>query len=154
MTSRRWCNRDSKDLAAAIVLVVTGRAQREFSHVQTAKLDAARRIEAREHGRRMIGDEIGADFRAAGADLAGTVEHVLVRKRYAMQRPDRLPGLDGPIRRPGLLARGIRSHANEAIQHRLEPRDAIEARFDQRLGPQPALRDRVVHLLSEVEILA
>ena len=78
------------------MLVVAGRAQRKFSHVEAAEFEAARRIEAREHGRRMIGDEIGADFRAAGADLAGAVEHVLVRKRYAMQRPDRTPGFDGP----------------------------------------------------------
>ena len=124
------------------MLVVAGWAQRKLSHVEAAEFDAARRIEAREHGRRMIGDEIGADFRAAGADLAGTVEHVFMRKRYAMQWTDCMSGFDGPVGGPGLLARGLRGHTNKAIQHRLKARDAIEARFDQRLGAQPALRNR------------
>ena len=34
----------------------------------------------------VVGDEIAADLRAAGHDLAGVVIHVLVRQRHAVQR--------------------------------------------------------------------
>ena len=87
------------------------------------------------------GTKSRADFRAASANLAGAVEHVLVRKRNAMQRTERVPRLDGPSACAGLLARRVRGHADEAIELRLQPFDAVETGFDQGLGAELALRD-------------
>ena len=65
-------------------------------------LDRASRVEPRQHGRGVVGHKVSADFRAAGADLAGAVEHVLVRERHAVQRTERAPSLDGRDRPRGL----------------------------------------------------
>ena len=124
------------------MLVVAGRSQREFRQVQPAELDRPRRVEPRQHRRGVVGDESGADFRSATANLAGAVEHVLVRKWNAMQRTEPLPRLDSPIRRAGLLTRRVRGHADEAIELRLQTLDAVEAGFDERLGAQFAPRNR------------
>ena len=104
-------------------------------------LDGPGRIQPRQHGRRMIGHEVATDFRAAGANLAGAVEHVLVRQRHAVQRPERAPGFDGGIGLAGMLARARAGNADEAIENGLQPFDAVEARLNQSLGMKLPLRN-------------
>ena len=82
----------------------------------------------------MVGDEVGADFRAAGANLAGAIEHILVRQRHAMERRERMSGFDGSIGRAGLLARRLGGYPDETVERRLPSFDAVETGFDQRLG--------------------
>ena len=124
------------------MIVVAGRPHGEFRHVEAAKFDAAGGVELREHRRGVIGDKIGADFRAAAADRAGAIEHVLVRERHAMKRTERTTRFDGHVCRAGFGPGGLCDHADEAIERRLQPFDAIETGFDQRLCAQPALRNR------------
>jgi hypothetical protein len=89
----------------------------------------------------MVGNETGTDFRSAAADLAGTVEHVLVRQRHAVQRTEFALRLDRPIRLARLLTRRVGGHADEAVEVRLQALDAVETGFDERLGAQSALRN-------------
>jgi len=123
------------------MLIVPRRSHGEFRHVEMTDLDGAGCVQPRQHGGRMIGHEVAADFRAAGANFTGTVEHVLVRHRHAMQRPERAPGFDGGIGLAGMLARALARHADEAIENGLQPFDAIETGLDQGLGRKLPVRD-------------
>ena len=117
------------------MIVVPGRPHGEFRHVEAPEFDAAGGIELAENGRGVVGDKFSADFRAAAADFAGAIEHVLMRERYAVQRTKRTPCLDSLIRRASLCP-GIGSgHADEAIKRRLQSFDAVEAGFNQGLRP-------------------
>ena len=121
------------------MIVVPGRPHGEFRHVKAPELDAAGGIQLAKNGRGVIRDKFSADFRAAAADFAGAIEHVLMRERYAVQRTKGMPCLDSLIGRASLCL-GIGSgHADEAIERRLQSFDAAEAGFNQGLRPQSPL---------------
>ena len=103
------------------MLVVAGGAGGELRHVEPAEIDRASPIEAREGAAVVVRDEVPADARAAGGDVARPVEHVLVRQRHAVQRAGRLAPRERRIGRCSALQRRLRLQGNEAVQHRLEP---------------------------------
>src|ERR1043166_8467060 len=115
--------------AVAEVLVVPGRSGGKLRHVQRAEVDGAGRIEPRERGRGGARAPVAADFRAAGRDAAGAVEHVLVRERHAVQRAADAPAGKLGAERGGLLERACGVDGDETIEPRLPALDARERRF-------------------------
>src|SRR5262249_20772979 len=83
--------------ATAVMFVVARRAHGELGYGEMADRDRPRGVEALEQGRGVVRYKISADFRAAGANLASAIEHVLVRERHAMQRAERPPGFRGGV---------------------------------------------------------
>src|SRR5580658_7872649 len=113
--------------AAAEMVVVPGRPHGEFRHVEPSKFDAAGGIELAENGRGVIGNKVGADFRAAAADFASAIKHVLMRQRHTMQRTKRTACLNSLIGRASLFPSAGSSHADEAVERRLQSFNAVEA---------------------------
>ena len=83
----------------AVMRVMPGRAIGEFHHLQRAEPDRAGILQALQRGRGRGRDEIPADLRAAGHDLALVVIHVLVRQWHAVQH-----ALSSPLARSASAA--------------------------------------------------
>ena len=103
--------------------VVAGDAQRELDHVEPADIDRTGGVEPGEDGRGDAGRWPAHQRGPALGELAGAVEHVLVRQRHAVQRPERLAARRGPVGRVGRRQRALR----------IEPRHGV-----QRPGPGPS----------------
>ncbi len=65
--------------------VVPSRIGGEFGHVQRTEPYCARSVEPLRNRGVITRNEFASDFRTAGSDLAGAIEHVLVGERHAMQ---------------------------------------------------------------------
>ena len=110
--------------AVAPMLVVAGGAGGEFRHVEPAEINRAGLMKAGESGAVVVRYEVLADARAAGGDVARTVEHVLVGERHAVQRTRRLAPCERGIGCRGTFQRRLRLQGNEAVEDRLEPLSA------------------------------
>ena len=145
----------------AVVLVVPRRAEGEFRQMECGHVYCAGPVEPVENGCRGVGDEIPPDFRAARHDLAGPVEQVLLRQRYAVQRPPQVSppalAIEAFRRAQGLCAvdgdRAIQLCANafqplERSLRQLQGRDApVLERFGG-LGQRQRPQGLIAHLAS------
>ena len=103
------------------MLVVAGRPGGELRHVESAERDRAGLPEAGEGGAVVVRHEVPENPGAAGGDLPGAVEHVLVRDRHPVQWPGRFSAGQGGVRRRGGFERPLGLERDEAVQHRLQP---------------------------------
>src|SRR5262249_18098665 len=94
--------------AVAEVLVMACRPRGELRHVEGAGVGGAGLVEGREPRRGEAGAPSAADFRAAGRDAPGAIEHILMRERYAVQRAAHASARKLRIKRRGLLERALR----------------------------------------------
>ena len=106
--------------------IVTGRPIGELGHLQRAEANRAGVLQALQRGRSGRGDEIAANLRAAGDDLAGLVIHVLVRQRHAMQRAATVAFCQRGVGGIGGRERGLRLDRHEGIETGLPSRDPVE----------------------------
>ena len=85
--SARTVLRVPRAASMAIVAVIAGGRESEFSQMQGAEVQCAALVQPLEHGGRGVGNEILADNRAAGASTPSSVQQVLVREWRASQKP-------------------------------------------------------------------
>src|SRR5215469_5496520 len=111
----------------AVMIVVAGRAIGELRHLQRAEPDGAGIFQPLQRRRGRARDEVAADQRAAGHDMAGVVIHVLVRQRHAMQRAAVLALGERCVGLAGCLQRLFGFDRHEGIELRLPLRDAMQA---------------------------
>ena len=118
--------------AAPEVLVVARRPETELVEVQGAQIDRAGRPQAHQDGR---GRTDGLDglpvmvLRAAGRAAALVEEHVLVGHRDAVKRAAYAPRCAVGIGRAGRGTGTLPIDRDEAVEVRLKPIDALEARL-------------------------
>ena len=125
----------------AVVPVVPGWANGELGHVEAADIDTAGVQQALQRRAIRVGDVFATDLRAAGGRLALAIEHVLVGERHAVQRPESLAFGQRGIRALRGLQRLIGLDPDVAIDDRLHPRDALDARLGDFDGGDLALAD-------------
>ena len=107
--------------------VVPGRAIGEFHHLQRTEPNRAGVLQALQRRRGRGRDEILADFRAAGDDLAVVVIHVLVRQRHAVQHALDVAFRQRRVGGVGRFQASSASIAMKALSFGCQLRDPVEA---------------------------
>ena len=79
------------------MFVVTGRIGGKFSHVEIAKPDGARCRHTRGDCRGDIRTIVAQYFAAAGGDASLAIEHIFVRQRHAVKRPQLAAALEHTV---------------------------------------------------------
>ena len=105
--------------ACAVVHIVSRRTGRKLSHVESPDSHCTGIIKPRQDGCSHLWPEISTDARPAGGYTAGTVEHVLMRKRHAPEWAECSCLGAGRIQLTGMTQCLLGFQGDEAIEPRL-----------------------------------
>src|SRR6185436_18398918 len=114
--------------AIAEVFVVSRRIACELRHVERSEPYRAGGLQALDDRRSDASAIVAQDLRPGGRDVALTVEEILVRERYAVQRTERRAALEQTVRGSRSLQSLIGLHRYEAVEVWLHALRAVETR--------------------------